>query len=78
MPGPSTSARDDAAICTFDSLSYILNPEDLQRVFSNVHAALRPGGVMVFDLLKRHTRLNGSEAVLLSRMMRHGCPRLLR
>ncbi len=40
----------DAAICTFDSLSYMLNPEDLQRVFSNVHAALRPGGVMVFDL----------------------------
>jgi SAM-dependent methyltransferase len=40
----------DAALCTFDSLSYMLNTEDLERVFSNVRAALRSGGLFVFDL----------------------------
>ena len=38
------------ASCTFDSLSYMLTIEDLERVFSRVHVALRPGGAFVFDL----------------------------
>lgn len=40
----------EACICTFDSCSYFLDEEALVKVFSNVHAALRPGGRFVFDL----------------------------
>jgi SAM-dependent methyltransferase len=38
------------ALCTFDSLSYLLDEEALVRAFSNVHDALRPKGRFVFDL----------------------------
>ncbi len=40
----------DAAFSTFDSLNHILEPAELEQVFSNVHRALRPGGLFVFDL----------------------------
>lgn len=40
----------DAAICTFDSLSYFIGPHDLDRVFSNVNHALQAGGLFVFDV----------------------------
>ncbi len=40
----------DAALSTFDSMSYLLDRESLELAFSNVHAALRPGGSFVFDL----------------------------
>jgi SAM-dependent methyltransferase len=40
----------DAALSTFDSLNHILTLEELLRVFQNVHGALVPGGVFVFDL----------------------------
>jgi SAM-dependent methyltransferase len=39
-----------AALSTFDSLNHILKLEELRRVFQNVHGALLPGGVFVFDL----------------------------
>ncbi|MBL8210823.1 MAG: methyltransferase domain-containing protein [Bryobacterales bacterium] len=38
------------AICTFDSLSYMLMEEDLGGVFGSVSRALRPGGIFLFDL----------------------------
>ncbi len=40
----------DAAISTFDSLNHILSLEDLHAVFSGVYAALKPGGLFVFDM----------------------------
>ena len=40
----------EAAVSTFDSLSYVLDEESLERAFRNVYAALRPGGAFVFDL----------------------------
>ena len=40
----------DAALSTFDSLNHILTLEDLHAVFSGVHAALRNGGLFVFDM----------------------------
>ena len=40
----------DAAISTFDSLSYVLDPKALELAFCNVHGAIRPGGWFVFDL----------------------------
>jgi SAM-dependent methyltransferase len=40
----------DAALSTFDSVSYLLDRKSLELTFSNVHAALRPGAWFVFDL----------------------------
>ncbi len=41
----------DAAVSTFDSLNHILSPEALRQTFRNVLAALKPGGLFVFDVL---------------------------
>ena len=40
----------DLATCFCDSLNYLTEDGDLDRVFANVTAALRPGGYLVFDL----------------------------
>lgn len=40
----------DIVVCLYDSLNYILDPEGLQRCFDRLHAALRPGGGLIFDL----------------------------
>ena len=42
--------RFDAAISTFDSLNHVMKHEELQAVFRNVFAALRPDGTFLFDL----------------------------
>ena len=46
----SLPAEYDAVISTFDSLNHIMDPRDLDLVFHNVHACLKPGGAFVFDL----------------------------
>lgn len=45
MPG-----RFDAVVSQYDSLNHILSVEELLAVFRNVHDALVPGGVFLFDL----------------------------
>jgi SAM-dependent methyltransferase len=40
----------DLVTCFCDSLNYLTEDGDLDRVFANVAAVLRPGGYMVFDL----------------------------
>lgn len=40
----------DAAICALDSINYVTKPEDVQKVMRRVYAALRPGGLFVFDI----------------------------
>lgn len=40
----------DAVISVFDSLNYLLEPDDLKRAFQRVYACLRDGGVFVFDV----------------------------
>jgi len=45
------SCVHDAAVSTFDSINHILSIEDLCAVFANVAAALRAGGVFVFDVM---------------------------
>jgi SAM-dependent methyltransferase len=42
--------RYDGALSTFDSLNHIPSLEDLHAVFSGVFAALRAGGLFVFDM----------------------------
>lgn len=38
-------------LSTSDSMNHIVSLEDLSAVFANVHRALRPGGIFVFDVL---------------------------
>lgn len=39
-----------AVLSTFDSLNHIMNPDELTEVFKCCHAALVPGGDLLFDL----------------------------
>ncbi|MFH1086313.1 MAG: class I SAM-dependent methyltransferase [Chloroflexota bacterium] len=36
--------------CLYDSMNYMLSDEDLLTVFASVRAALRPGGLFLFDM----------------------------
>ena len=40
----------DAMICTCDSLNYILDPEDVLKVFTRASLYLEPGSLFVFDV----------------------------
>lgn len=46
----SLTSEVDAAVCVFDSLNYLLEPEDVKKAFSRVAQALKPGGMFVFDV----------------------------
>ncbi|MFN7972787.1 MAG: class I SAM-dependent methyltransferase [Acidobacteriota bacterium] len=39
-----------AVLSTFDTLNYVLSPRDLLALFRRARAALRPGGVLLFDV----------------------------
>ncbi len=41
----------DAAVSTFDSLNHLLSIQALQSAFRNIAAALKPGGLLAFDML---------------------------
>ncbi len=43
-------ARFDHAVCLYDSLNYLLDPASFKRAFANIRAALKPDGVLVFDV----------------------------
>ncbi len=40
----------DAAVCVFDSLNYLLEPEHVQSAYKSVSQALAPGGLFIFDV----------------------------
>jgi ubiquinone/menaquinone biosynthesis C-methylase UbiE len=40
----------DSATCLYDSLNYILNPDDLRAAFTRIAAHMERGGVWVFDM----------------------------
>ncbi|MBR5383300.1 MAG: class I SAM-dependent methyltransferase [Clostridia bacterium] len=42
--------RQDAVLCTCDGLNYLLTPERVRRFFRAAYAALKPGGLLAFDL----------------------------
>lgn len=42
----------DLVTCTGDALNHILDFNDLEKVFSNVHRYLAPGGHFIFDILR--------------------------
>jgi len=41
----------EGAVSTFDSLNHILHPEDFEAALRNTAEALKPGGLLVFDML---------------------------
>ena len=43
----------DLVTCWYDSLNYLLTPEDLGAAFRGAAASLRPGGLYVFDMNTR-------------------------
>jgi len=47
-------ASFDLATCTYDSLNYLLTPDDLLACFGGVAQALAPGGLFVGDMNTRH------------------------
>lgn len=40
----------DLVVSLYDSLNYVLDPDELRDVFEEVSGALRPGGLFIFDL----------------------------
>ena len=44
-------AQVGLATCLYDSMNYMLTSEDLSSVFAQVHSALLPGGVFLFDMI---------------------------
>lgn len=40
----------DVMLCMLDSMNYVINPEDLNRMFSLVSNYLNPGGIFIFDV----------------------------
>jgi ubiquinone/menaquinone biosynthesis C-methylase UbiE len=44
------SDQFEIATCWFDSLNYMLTPDDLQSTINNISRALKPGGWFLFDM----------------------------
>lgn len=49
----------DAAISLFDSLNYILDPDQLAKTFSGISKHLTPGGSLLFDLNTEYALAEG-------------------
>jgi len=44
------TAQFDLITCLYDSLNYLLSPEELYAAFEGMQRALKPGGSIVFDM----------------------------
>lgn len=44
----------DHAVCLYDSLNYVLESEGLKRAFACIHSALKPQGLLIFDVNTVH------------------------
>ena len=49
-----TESNYNVITCFFDSINYLLTPEDVAACFASVHRALEPGGAFVFDVNTIH------------------------
>jgi len=50
--------------CNFDSLNYLLNPNQLFKAFQKFRANLKPGGFTVFDMITRNQPWHGLNPVI--------------
>ncbi|NLC56875.1 MAG: class I SAM-dependent methyltransferase [Armatimonadetes bacterium] len=46
----SLPERYDLAVCLYDSLNYLLSPDDVQQAFASAYQVLHPGGHYIFDV----------------------------
>lgn len=46
----SLAPRFNAVLCSFNSLAHATNVEELTSILRNAHAALKPGGQLLFDI----------------------------
>ena len=60
----------DHAVCLYDSLNYIIEPDRLKQAFANIRAALKPTGLLIFDV----NTVYALEAELFTQENRHGSP----
>ncbi len=56
----------DAVLSTFDSINHFASLEQVQAVFANVHAALEPGGLFVFDINTQRGFLDAADESYIS------------
>jgi len=56
LPGDTLGdhAGFDAAVCTFDSLNYLVADGDMGKTLGQIATVIRPGGVFVFDVNTRY------------------------
>lgn len=45
----TTDTQVDVALLLYDGLNYLIDPADVRRLFERAHAALKPGGLFIFD-----------------------------
>ena len=45
----TTDTPVDVVLLLYDGLNYLLDPADVRKLFACAHAALKPGGLFVFD-----------------------------
>lgn len=46
--------RADAIVCACDGVNYLLSASDVRAFFKAAHAALKPGGLLLFDVSSRY------------------------
>jgi SAM-dependent methyltransferase len=46
----SLAPKFNAILCSFNSLAHATNVEELTSILQNAHAALKPGGLLLFDI----------------------------
>ena len=54
----SLPRRADAVLCTCDGVNYLTDDESLSAFFTAAHQALKPGGVLIFDVSTPHKLKN--------------------
>lgn len=54
----SLEGEVDAATCLFDSVNYLTDESELTGCFQSVRRALRPGGLLIFDMNTIHALSN--------------------
>jgi len=47
----------DVVLCLYDSLNYLMEPQQVARFFDNTAQLLHPGGLLIFDICTEHNSL---------------------
>lgn len=63
-----TGAGFDSAVCLFDSIGYLQTNDGIRAALGEIHAALRPGGVFVFEFWHAPAMLRSYDPVRVRRI----------